>query len=473
MESFFVWLRSIREKLFFSFGFFGRVHGSGGLQHASPGCFWQVLHLVLLESNKKMMKFIAPLILSLSFSLAHAELKVDVSGIGTTQIPIAISTFRGQDNAPQKLSTIVSADLERSGQFKPIDPGIPLDENSRPDFNAIRSQNVDSLLTGSVTKLSDGRFDVRYRLWDVIKGQDLGGQSFVIVARDLRLVSHRIADQIYEKLTGDKGVFSTRVAYVTKQGNKHYLWVADSDGENAQAALTSPEPIISPRWAPNGTDLAYVSFESRKPVVYVHDVASGKRRIVANFKGSNSAPAWSPDGKTLALTLSRDGGSQIFTMDAKGGEPKRISQSSGIDTEPVFTADGSAIYFVSDRGGSPQIYRTPANGGPVQRVTFSGNYNISPALSPDGRWLAYISRMGGQYKLHLLDLSTDKVYPLTDSTVDERPSFAANSKLLMYATQVQGKEVLMTTTLDGKITTRLAGQANNTREPHWGPFLKP
>lgn len=420
-----------------------------------------------------MIKFIAPLFFALSVHSSWAELRVDVSGVGTTQIPIAIANFKGQDAAPQKPGSIVHADLERSGQFKPIDPGMSLDESSRPDFNAVRQKNVDALLTGSITKSADGRFEVRYRLWDVVKVQDLGGQSFVVVASDLRLVSHRIADQIYEKLTGDKGVFSTRVSYVTKQANKHLLWVADSDGENAQAALTSPEPIISPRWAPNGTDLAYVSFESRKPVVYVHDVATGKRRILANFKGSNSAPAWSPDGKSIALTLSRDGGSQIFTMDAKGGDPKRITQSSGIDTEPVYAADASAIYFVSDRGGSPQIYRTPVAGGPVQRVTFSGSYNISPALSPDGRWLAYISRNGTQYKLQLLDLSTDKVYPLTESTMDERPSFAPNSKLIMYATQIQGKEVLMTTTLDGKITTRLAVQATNTREPHWGPFLKP
>lgn len=406
-------------------------------------------------------------------SPAHAEVRVEVSGVGASQIPIAISPFKGQESAPQKPSVIVSADLDRSGQFKASDPGVLLDENSRPDFATLRPKNVDALVTGSVLKTTDGRFEVKYRLWDVIKAQDLGGQSFVVVSSDLRLVSHRIADQIYEKLTGDKGVFSTRIAYVTKQSDRHLLWVADADGENAQAALTSPEPIISPRWAPNGTDLAYVSFESRKPVVYVHDVATGKRRILANFKGSNSAPAWSPDGKTLALTLSRDGGSQIFLIDAKGGEPKRITQSTGIDTEPVFTADGSAVYFVSDRGGSPQIYRTPVNGGPVQRVTFNGNYNISPALSPDGRWLAYIARTGSQYKLHIMELATDKVYPLTETTMDERPSFAANSKLLMYASQFQGKESLMTTTLDGKINVKLSVNTTQIREPHWGPFLKP
>ena len=420
-----------------------------------------------------MIKFIAPLLFLASFGSLHAELRVDVSGVGATQIPIAIGTFSGQETATQKISAIVSADLERSGQFKIIDPGVSLDEKSQPDFAVIRPKNADALITGSITKLPDGRFDIRYKLWDVVKGQELLGQTVVTVAADLRLASHRIADQVYEKLTGDKGIFSTRITYVTKQGPKHTLWVAEYDGENAQLALSSSNSIISPRWAPNATDLAYVSFELHKPVVYVQNVITSKRRVLANFKGSNSAPAWSPDGKSIALTLSLMGGSQIFIMDAKGGEPKRITQSNGIDTEPVFSPDGSQIYFVSDRGGAPQIYRTPVAGGPVQRVTFSGNYNISPALSPDGRWLAYINRNGNQYKLQLLDLSTDKSYPLTETTMDERPSFAANSKLILYATRIQGKEVLMSTTLDGKISMRLAGQATDTREPHWGPFFKP
>ena len=404
---------------------------------------------------------------------ALAQFKVEISGVGISQIPIAVSDFRGQEGAAQKISNVVIADLERSGQFKSFPTGVMLDENSRPDFTAIKQNNIDAVLTGSMSKLADGRYDIRYRLWDAVKSQDLGGQSFVASPDDLRLVAHKIADQIYEKLTGDKGIFSTRITYVTKQGNRHMLWVADSDGENAQAALTSPEPIISPNWAPNGNELAYVSFESRKPVVYVHAVSSGKRRVLANFKGSNSAPAWAPDGKSLAISLSKDGGTQLFILDAKGGDPKHITQSSSIDTEPAFSPDGANVYFVSDRGGSPQIYRVPVNGGSAQRVTFTGNYNVSPALSPDGRWLSYISRGSNGYKINLMDLSNEKVISLTESSYDEKPSFAPNSKLIMYATKVQSREVLMTTTLDGKISTRLAGQSANIREPHWGPFLKP
>jgi TolB protein len=404
---------------------------------------------------------------------ALAQFRVEVSGVGLTQRPIALVPFKGQDASPQKISEIVQADLERSGQFRGVDAsGQALDEASRPDLSLWRQRTADSLVVGSVTRLADGRFDVRFRLWDVVRGQDLGGQSYTVPQGDLRLASHRIADYVYEKLTGDKGIFSTRIAYVTKGGSRYSLWVADADGENSQAALASPEPIISPVWSSNGQQLAYVSFESRKPVVYVHNVASGQRRLLANFRGSNSAPAWAPDGGSLAVTLSRDGGSQLYTIPAGGGEPRRLTQSASIDTEPVYSADGSTIYFVSDRGGAPQIYKMGAGGGAPTRVTFSGTYNISPSVSGDGRWLAYISRVGGAFKLHVMELATGNVSAITDTSADESPSFAPNSKLIVYATQLQGREALMTTTLDGKIKARLAGQAGDIREPDWGPFQK-
>jgi len=404
---------------------------------------------------------------------ALAQFRVDVSGVGLTQLPIALVPFKGEEASPQKISEIVKADLERSGQFRGVDAsGQALDENSRPDLTLWRSRSADSVVAGSVTRQGDGRYLVQFRLWDVVRGQDLGGQSYTVPQGDLRLAAHRVSDYVYEKLTGERGIFSTRIAYVTKTGSRYALWVADADGENAQAALNSPEPIISPRWSSNGAQLAYVSFESRKPVVYVHNVASGQRRLLANFKGSNSAPAWAPDGNTVAVTLSRDGGSQLYTIPAAGGQPKRLTESNSIDTEPVYSADGSTIYFVSDRGGAPQIYKMSASGGSPQRVTFTGSYNISPSVSADGRWLAYITRTGGAFKLQVMELASGNVTSLTDTSADESPSFAPNSKLMVYATKLQGREALMTTTLDGKIKARLAGQAGDIREPDWGPFQK-
>lgn len=410
--------------------------------------------------------------LGLSLSAA-AQFRVDVSGVGLTQLPIAVAPFRGESGAPQKIAAIVQSDLERSGQFRGVDiTGTVLDEVVRPDVAVWRQKGADSLVSGSVTRLADGRYDVRFRLWDMVRGQDLGGLSYAVPAADLRLAAHRISDFVYEKLTGDKGAFSTRITYVTKAAQRYQLWIADADGENAQSALASPEPIISPAWSPSGSQLAYVSFESRKPVVYTHDIVSGKRRLVANFRGSNSAPSWSPDGRMLAVTLSRDGGSQLYSIDANGGEPRRLSQSRSIDTEPVYSPDGASIYFVSDRGGAPQIYKMPAAGGNAERVTFAGSYNISPSISPDGRWLAYISRVSGAFKLQLMELASGVVTSMTETSADESPSFAPNSRLIVYATQQQGHEALMTTTIDGKVKARLTGQNGNIREPDWGPYQK-
>ena len=404
---------------------------------------------------------------------ALAQFRVEVTGVGMTQMPIVVAPFKGESASPQKPSAIVQADLERSGLFKGIDAaGATLDELSRPDWSSWRQRNADALLAGSITRLADGRHDIRARLWDVVKGQERGEYRETVTATDLRQASHRLADWVFQQLTGTPGAFATRIAYVTKSGGRYTLWVADADGENAQSAFASPEPIISPAWSANGAQLAYVSFESRKPVVYVQEVASGRRRLLANFRGSNSAPAWAPDGRSLVVTLSREGGSQLFSIDANGGEPRRLIESGSIDTEPVFSADGRSIYFVSDRGGAPQIYRMAAAGGAPERVTFAGTYNISPSLSPDGRWLAYISRVGGAFKLHVLELASGNVTALTDTSADESPSFAPNSRLIVYATRQGGREALMTTTLDGKIKARLAGQAGDIREPDWGPFTR-
>jgi TolB protein len=401
---------------------------------------------------------------------AMAQFRVEVTGVGMTQMPIVVAPFKGESASPQKIAAIVQADLERSGQFKGLDAGsAAIDELSRPDWSAWRQRSADALVGGSITRLADGRYDIRARLWDVVKGQEKGDFKDTVPAGDLRQAAHRMADWVYQQLTGTPGAFATRIAYVTKAGGRFTLWVADSDGEGAQAALSSTEPIISPSWSPNGSHLAYVSFESHKPVIYVHEIATGRRRVMANFRGSNSAPAWSLDGRSLVATLSRDGGSQLFRVDLGSGEARRLTTSAGIDTEPAFSADGTALYFVSDRGGSPQIYRMPAQGGPAERVTFQGSYNISPAPSPDGRWLAYVSRIGGQFKLHVMDLGTGQSMAITDTSADERPSFAPNSRLIVYATVAQGREALMTTTIDGRIKARLAGQGGDIREPDWAP----
>ena len=400
---------------------------------------------------------------------ALAQFRVEISGVGATQIPIVLGRFRDEDRQPQSISAIVRADLERSGVFKIVDGPAPADENGLPDYNALRAKGADAVVSGSASRLADGRIDVRFRLWDVVKGADQGGQSEPTLPADLRLSAHHISDQIYQKLTGERGIFSTRIAYVTKAPGKFTLRITDADGENIQAALIDNEPIISPAWSPDGTELAYVTFHDKKAKVEIRNVHAGTRRVVAEFKGSNSAPSFSPDGRTLAVTLSRDGGSHVYLMERSGGNVRRVTESTGIDTEAKFSPDGAYIYFVSDRGGGPQIYKQAVGGGGATRVTFNGAYNISPALSPDGKLLAYINRSGG-FKVMVMDLGTGDVRSVSDTNDDESPSFAPNSRYIIYATKADGRDVLMTTTTDGKFKSKLLESGLDIREPVWGPY---
>ncbi len=401
---------------------------------------------------------------------ATAQFRIEISGVGARQIPIVVATLRGEERTPVAIAGVVRADLQRSGLFAPTTAPVPLDDRSSVLGSEWRGRGTDALVAGSATRLADGRWDLRFKLWDVVKGEELFGQSRVVLEADLRLAAHRIADEIFEKLTGERGVFATRIAYVMKSGPRFTLHVTDADGEGGQIALTSQQPIISPAWSPSGLELAYVSFETNKAVVWVQEVASGQRRAVADFRGSNSAPAWSPDGAQLAVALSREGLTQLFMIPRAGGTPRRLTSSPSIDTEPVFGPDGGQIYFVSDRSGGPQIYRIAAAGGNAERVSFSGNYNISPALSPDGKMLAYINRQNGSFRVMLQELGGGTPQTLTDSSDDESPSFAPNGRLLLYATRQQGRDTLMTSTLDGKIKTRLLGSGGDLREPTWGPF---
>jgi TolB protein len=405
---------------------------------------------------------------------ARAQLRVEITGVGSQQFPIAVAPFAIEGAAPQEVDAIVRADLARSGLFRIVEAGTqPIADTASVNLADWKTRGANALVIGSVRRLADGRFDVRFRLLDTVQQAQLDGLSYATPAADLRLTAHRIADRIYEKLTGERGVFATRIAYVVQTSRASWeLHIADADGANPQAALRSREPIISPAWSPDGGRLAYVSFETGKPVVYVHTITTGERKAVANFRGSNSAPAWSPDGRTLAVTLTREGNSQVFLMNADGSNVRRLTQTTGIDTEPVYSPDGQWIYFTSDRGGGPQIYKMPATGGNAQRVTFTGDYNISPRLSPDGKLLAYVARRSGRFQVMILDLAGGQETPITDTARDESPSFAPNGRLLLYATEVGGRGILASASIDGRVRTRLTGPSGDIREPTWGPFIK-
>lgn len=413
--------------------------------------------------------------LALCAGAVQAQLNVEISGVGSSQFPIAVANFQNEGSAPTNLTAIIRSDLQRSGRFRNVDvAGAAVAESANVDLGSWKSKGADAFVAGSVTPAGNNQYEVRFRLYDTVKGTSLGGLAFNVSASQLRVTGHKIADYIYEKLLGERGVFATRLSYVSRVGGRFQLLISDSDGQNSQVALTSNEPIISPAWSPDGGKVAYVSFEAKKPVVYVHDLATGKRTLVSNQKGNNSAPSWSPDGRHLALSLSRDGNTQVYLVNADGSGLKRLSRSSAIDTEPQFAPDGRTIYFTSDRGGAPQIYKMSVGGeegGNAQRVTFKGSYNVSPRISPDGKQLAYISRTGG-FKLQLMDLSNGDVTSLTDTSNDEAPSFAANGKYILYATRVGGRSVLAAVSTDGRTRQVLSLQSGDVREPSWGPFMQ-
>ena len=412
-------------------------------------------------------------LLVLVAGLAHAQMSIEITGAGANRIPVAIADFSGEPTLSRIVSATVRADLERSGLFKLIDTtGAVLDENSPINHADWKAKGSDALAAGSLARSPDGRMEARFRLYDNQKQVALGGAVYVTSSEQLRAAGHRIADYIYEKMTGEKGIFSTRIAYVQKNGSQYRLQIADADGQGAVTALNSADPIISPVWSPDGSKLAYVSFEKKKPVIYVHSLASGQRQVVANFKGSNSAPAWSPDGRSLAVVLTKDGNSQIYSLNADGSGVRRLSQSYGIDTEPRYSPDGGSIYFTSDRGGSPQIYRISTSGGEAQRVSFEGSYNVSPRPSPDGKSLAFITRREGRFQLAIMDLASRQVQVLTESTKDESPSFAPNNRMILIATEIGGRGVLTAVSSDGRIKQRLSVAAGDIREPAWAPYAR-
>jgi len=410
-------------------------------------------------------------LLSAPFS-ARAAMEIEVVGGAANKIAIALLPFGAAPNQPvPAIAQIVGDDLKRSGQFSFLDTSgtPPAADIARVNAGAWRSQGAEAVVVGQVVAVSGGRFEVKFRLLDAVKQTQLAGFSYTIAASQWRTTAHQIADIIYEKLTGTRGAFSSRIAYVQKQGKRYELKVADADGQNPRTVVRSGEPLISPAFSPDGGSLVYVSFEDKKPIVYVQSLRDGGRRKAAAYKGSNSAPAWAPDGRRLAVVLTRDQASQIYLVNLDGSGLTRLTRGGNIDTEPVFSPDGQTLYFTSDRGGSPQIYRMAASGGEPRRLSFNGSYNVSPTVSPDGRYLAYIGRDGGRFRVVLHDLANGQTRVLTDSARDESPSFAPNGQSVLYATVQGGRGVLGTVSLDGKTRARLSESGIDAREPDWGP----
>jgi TolB protein len=412
------------------------------------------------------------LLLLAQASLAGAVLSIEIIGAGENQIPLAIVPFGGDGKLARSIDEVVKGDLQRSGLFRLIDVAgkspHDLAEVSYPDWQV---RGADALVIGTVKAQANGRVEASFRLLDVVKQSELVGQAVSANDDQIRAVGHRIADLIYEKLTGDKGVFSTRIAYVNRQGKKFSLIVADSDGYNEQVVLAQTEPIMSPAWSPDGSHLVYVSFETGHAVIYVQSLYTNQRIVLANFSGSNSAPAWSPDGKQLAIVLTRDGSSQIYLARPDGSGIRRITFSNTIDTEPNFSPDGQSLLFTSDRGGSAQIYSMPVAGGPERRMTFGEGNNYSPRYSPDGKGFVYTHFVNGKFYIATQDFQNGQVEILTTGGWEKKPSFAPNGKLILFASEARGRGILATVSSDGRVQQHMFTQSGDAREPVWGPHL--
>ena len=426
-------------------------------------------------------RFLLPLLfLALGASgVPRAELTIEIVGGQEGAQPIAVAPFAlegGVGPAPEDLAQVIAADLARTGRFKPLPrqdmpPTPPTVEGV--ELRDWRVLGMNNLVAGQINRRPDGYYEVHFALFDVYSGEQLANMSLPSSAADLRHTAHRIADIVYERLTGLPGAFTSRLAYVTSEwgvdGQRVTLRVADADGHNPQTIVASKEPLLSPAWSPDGRRLAYVSFENRQTAVFIQELTTGRRELVASFPGINSAPAWSPDGRQLALTLSKDGNPEIYILDLGTRALRRLTDHPGIDTEPAWSPDGREIFFTSGRGGDPQIYRMSALGGEPTRVTFTGDYNGRPSLSPDGRSLVMVTRVNGQFRIALMDLASQSTRLLSRGGLDESPSFAPNGSMVIYATQSNGRGVLAVVSTDGKVGQRLSQDAGEVREPAWSP----
>ncbi|MEO9274238.1 Tol-Pal system beta propeller repeat protein TolB [Marinomonas sp. 5E14-1] len=413
---------------------------------------------------------------------AKAQLVIEITSGADQLLPIAVVPFgyEGVNALPEDIAQIVDADLTRSGLFQTVPRSSMLGMPSKEadvyyrDWRLLKS---DYVVIGSIQRLTNGLYRIGFELLNVLSQKPVQKHASIDVSeKNFRDAAHYISDKIYELLTGTKGAFSTRVLYVTAEGNKSSplfkLQVADADGHRPQVVVESKEPILSPSWSSDGKNIAYVMFRNRRPHIFIQELATGKRQQIARFRGLNGAPAWSPDGKKLALVLSKDNNPEIYTLDIATQKLQRMTNHYSIDTEPSWEPDGKGIVFTSDRGGNPQIYRLDVNSKRVERVTFEGDLNTRASMTPDGRYLVTVQKNGGNYHIALQDMKTGRVQILTETYLDESPSIAPNGSMVMYATTYQGKGILAVVSVDGLVKYRLPSAEGDVREPSWSPYFK-
>jgi TolB protein len=420
--------------------------------------------------------------LALPWQTATPQLTVQILRGMAESVPIAVIPlgWEGTDAAPWDVAATVQADLERSGRFRPLPRSQMIELPHAADAVDVtdwRMLKVDYVLVGRLSRLADGRFEVRYELVSVASGERLLGAALPADRNALRQASHRVADAIYERILGVRGAFSTRIAYVAVDGpataRGYRLIVTDADGANERVVFASPQPIMSPAWSPDGRSLAYVSFHSGLPGIYVQTLRTARQVRVSARSGINGAPAWSPDGTQLAVALSRrDGNVDVYLLSLANQELRRLTDDAAIDTEPSWAPDGRSVYFTSDRAGAPQVYRLGlAAGERPRRITFEGSYNARPRVSPDGRELAIVTLDAGAYRIAAVDAERGGLRVLTGGRLDESPSYAPNGADIIYATREGGRGVLAIVSSDGRVQQRLASSAGEVREPAWSPFL--